>query len=380
MSLILMAAQAYADELTVPPKPESRKLTVTFNGEKLNAYTMMFDSRSAQQKLKDKTLSKLGGDAIIFFQGHGQRPKDCYKFTEALGMQSLSGIVVIPVCDTPYGKDPAWRGDKGKMAVLMAVTRYLLNEQGISVDGYAPITDMEILVDGKPIIKKPDNIRTKLCSVGWSHGGILAREFAHYYPGAVEGLSTVCSAGYKKWSGTCHLMARFSWEGMRIGTLTFSRYAGDALGAGWGITCGITGDAARSVTDSISSCQASKLGRSCRNINDCTSYLDDTNAKVDTVKNIVVIFGRNDTCMDAKEYGIKNLDKPEVMEITGFWKTYYPSNVENGSGLSFWILPGTHIGPITNFDAYAEAVLVGLKQIDPEKGQSFPENIKRPSN
>ena len=366
MSLALLPETGFAYQRVLPPESEVNKLEVTFNSETINAYYLMIDSRIKEEKEADKVRGELGGTAIVFFQGHGQRPKDGYNFTELLGIQSKSGIIIVPVCDTPYGKDPAWRGDKGKLVVLMAMVRYLLNECGVSVDGDKQLTDMEIKINGKPVISNPDNIKVKLCAVGWSHGGILAREFAHNYPDAVTGLSTICAAGYKKWCCTCQLLARFSWEGLHIGTLTFSKYASEALGAAWGLTCGVTGDAARSIPDSISSCQPSKLGRSCRDIQDCTRYLDDTNTAVPDVKNIVVIFGRSDTCMDPKDYGIKDLDNPSANDVEKFWKTYYPANVANGSKLTFKILPGMHVGPVTHSDSYAEAVLEGLDQIDKE--------------
>ena len=35
----------------------------------------------------------------------------------ALAGLGRSGVVVVPVCDTPFGTDPAWRGDDGKTVV-----------------------------------------------------------------------------------------------------------------------------------------------------------------------------------------------------------------------------------------------------------------------
>jgi hypothetical protein len=376
MSLALLPETSFAYQRVLPPEADMNKLSVTFNDETINAYYLILDYRIKEEKEADKSRGELGGDAIVFFQGHGQRPKDCYNFTKFLGIQSKSGIVVVPVCDTPYGKDPAWRGDKGKMVVLMAMIRYLLNQCGVSIDGYNPLTDMEIKINGKPVISNPENIKAKLCSVGWSHGGALAREFSFNYPDAVTGLSTVCGAGYRKWCCTCHLLARFSWEGLHIGTLSFSKYASDALGAAWGITCGITGDVARSIPDSISSCQL-KLGRSCRDIKDCTIYLDDTVAAVPDAKRIIVIFGRSDTCMDPEDYGIRDLDNPSKDDIENFWKTYYPANLANGSKLTFKILPGMHVGPATHSDLYAEAVLEGLDQIDKENAALFSEKNEK---
>jgi hypothetical protein len=64
---------------------------------------------------------------------------------------SRSGIVIVPVCDTPYGKDKDWRGDRGKDVVLMAIVRHVLQKEGIVIDGYKPLTDMTVAIEGEEI-------------------------------------------------------------------------------------------------------------------------------------------------------------------------------------------------------------------------------------
>jgi hypothetical protein len=73
---------------------------------------------------------------------------DAYKFSSKLALQSRSGIVVIRVCDTPYGTDKTWRGNRGKDVILMEMIRGLLATKGISIDGYHPLTDMPVVLKG----------------------------------------------------------------------------------------------------------------------------------------------------------------------------------------------------------------------------------------
>lgn len=199
-------------ERHVPSKPDMKKFKATFNGETITGNYLLLDARSPGEKAFDKDGGCLKGPIIVFFQGHGQRPKDCYEFTKALALKSLSGICIVPTCDTPFGDDQAWRGDRGKMVILMAAIRHFLDECGVSVEGFRPITEMPSLINGFTLTPKPDNIPGELCSIGWSHGGILAREFASKYPSAVIGLATVCSGGYKQWNNPGHLLLRFALE------------------------------------------------------------------------------------------------------------------------------------------------------------------------
>lgn len=349
-----------SNERHIPSKPGMKNFKATFNNETIKVHYLILDARSPEEKAADKARGSLKGPAMVFFQGHGQRPKDSYEFTKLLALKSLSGICIVPTCDTPYGDDPAWRGDRGKMVILMETVRMLLDECGVSVEGFSPITGMPLLINGQAFAPKPDNIAGKICTIGWSHGGILAREFASNYPGAVTGLATVCAAGYKKWKNSGHLLVRFALEAANSGVHTITGKSPSAIGSAWGLTCGLTGDLSRSVTSGILSGKPSKLARTYKDIRDCARLLDESNAPVGGLKNIAVIFARNDTCIAAGDYGIENLDNPSDSDIESFWKRYYPSNPADQTILAFRILPGTHTAPATHSRLYAETVLSAL--------------------
>jgi hypothetical protein len=345
---------------SIPSNPVVKRLKASFNGETITVNYLLLDARSNDEKESDKTCGNLKGCPIVFFQGHDQRPGDCYGFTTRLALNGKSGICIVPTCDTPYGDDPAWRGDRGKMAILMAVVRHLLDSCSVSVEDYRPITGIEVLVNGMPVAANQNDAKTKICSVGWSHGGILAREFASNYPESVIGLATVCSAGYRKWRNPGELLMRFGLEALNSGVSAIACRTPGAIGSGWGLVCGFAGDASRSVSDGFSSGRPAKLARPYKDILDCTRFIDERAAPVSNLNNITVIFSRNDTCMAVKDYGISNLDLPSEHDIEAFWKTYYPSNLARHAKLTFKILPGTHAAPATHSSLYAETVLAGL--------------------
>ncbi|MEW6077854.1 MAG: hypothetical protein AB1724_08585 [Thermodesulfobacteriota bacterium] len=346
----------------IPSKPDMKKFKATFNNETITVNYVCLDARSPEEKAADRARGSLKGPAMVFFQGHDQRPKDSYEFTRTLALNSLSGICIVPTCDTPFGDDPGWRGDRGKMVILMETIRRLLDEGGVSVEGFSPIAAMPALINGHAVVPKPDNISGKLCSIGWSHGGILAREFASNYPGAVIGLATVCAAGYKKWKNPGHLLVRFTLEAINSGVQTLTGKSPSAIGSAWGLSCGLAGDLSRSVADSVLSGKPSKLARIYKDISDCARLIDESNAPVGGLKNIAVIFARDDTCIAVDEYGIGNLDHPSDIEIESFWQRYYPSNTADKTTLAFRILPGTHTAPATHGRLYAETVLSALGQ------------------
>ncbi len=340
-----------------------KKFKATFNGETIRGNYVLLDARSPEEKAADKAGGSLKGPVMVFFQGHDQRPKDCYEFTKLLALKSFLGICIVPTCDTPYGDDPVWRGDRGKMVVLMTAIRGLLDESGISIKGFSPITGMQSLINGQTFSTKPDNIAAKICSIGWSHGGILAREFAANYPGAVIGLATVCAAGYKKWRNPGHLLVRFTLEAINSGVQTLIGKSPSAIGSAWGLTCGLSGDLSRSVTGGLLSGKPSKLARIYKDISDCARLLDESVAPVGGLENITVIFARNDSCIAAGDYGIGDLDNPSDNDIESFWKRYYPSNADNGTILKFMILPGMHTAPATHSRLFAETVLSALGEL-----------------
>lgn len=353
---------------TVPSRPDTHSLSVTFNGETITASYVLIDARTTAEKEADTAHGRLKGSVIVFFQGHAQRPADAYKFTAALASQSRAGIVIIPVCDTPYGTDATWRGDQGKDVVLMQIVRAVLGNHGISIDGYHPLTNKPVEIHG---LEDPSttegSVVARLSAVGWSHGAILARRFAYAYAASITGLGHVCPAGYQHWTSSAQLAGRFAWEGMRIGTLVFQGHAGDALGCGWGLTKGLVGDFSRSVPSAVCDLQPSKLGRSCRDIQDCMLYCDDTNFPLPGIQHIVVIFGRDDTCMDPQDYGLSKAETLAPEETAVFWKTYYPASSASGAHLTLKVLPGTHIGPVSHTTLFAPAILRGLDELDEEE-------------
>ena len=362
-SLCLVPGSLWSAEgRLIPEKPKQQCLKVTFNGETISAYYLLIDARTSAEKEADKARGALNGSVLVFFQGHGQRPGDAYKFTSKLAIKSASGIVVVPVIDTPYGKDATWRGDRGKDVVLMAMVRHILATLGLSVDGYQPLTDLPVAVGGQDVSIPENPIPVKLAAVGWSHGGILARRMAHAYPQSFLSLGQVCPAGYKHWACPGSLIGRFGWESLHISSLVFRGHALDAMGCGWGVTRGIAGDLGRSVPQAVMDLQPSKLGRSWRDVRDCCLYCDDANLPLPSIRNVVVIFGRDDFCMRHEEYGLIGPEVLSDVETSVFWRTYYPGAVASGARLSVRILPGMHIGPVTESEAYARTILNGMDE------------------
>jgi pimeloyl-ACP methyl ester carboxylesterase len=357
-------AMSFGEMRNIPDKPKTEKLKVSFNGETLKAFYIVIDTRTTEEKTADDMGAKIPGGVFVFFQGHGQRPTDAYKFSSKISEAGKSGIVIVPVCDTPYGKDSQWRGDSGKQVVLMEIVRYVLNEKGICVEGYKPITDMPVSINGKNMQEIPsEGSAAKILAVGWSHGGILSRRFTNAYPDAVIGLAHVCPAGYEQW-GSTKLLLNFGWECLRISTWCFRGHMGDVLGAAWGITKGIGGDTGRSVPLSIVHAQPSKLFRSGRDIKDCTLYCDDANFPVAGISNLTVIFAEGDSCIDVREHaGISDPANPSSQEVDAFWGKFYPSVVAEEIKLTFSVLPGSHLAPVSHSDVYAKTVLEGLDQL-----------------
>lgn len=355
----------FAADGSVLDKPEMKSLNVRFNGETIKSFYTVIDARSPRQRAADEKRGWLAGDVVVFFQGHGQRSTDAYKFTSKLALKSKSGIVVVPVSDTPYGEDKDWRGDRGKDVILMEVVRYLLYGRGIYVDGYRPISDMPVYVNDKDMLKNmsPEGIHTRLLAVGWSHGGILARRFAHAYPDATGGLAHVCPAGYAQ-RGVLRLVLGFGRESIHTSTLSFKGHGRDVLKASWGITKGVVGDFLRAVPSAAIHLHPSKLFRPFRDVKDCTLYCDDTNLPVPDIDYVVVVFGDSDSCMDVrKQAGIADPHEPSEVEVERFWSRFYPSAVSNGSRLTFKVLPGMHLAPVIYSDIYSSAVLEGLNQL-----------------
>ncbi|MBN1635902.1 MAG: hypothetical protein JW920_05280 [Deltaproteobacteria bacterium] len=359
LGVVLVVTGLEASQRHVPEKVLTGKIAINFNCERLNGYYVFTDTRSEQELTADEIRGGLNGPAIVFFSGHGQRPADAHKFSSELALKSKSGIVIVPVCDTPYGSDPNWRGDRGKEVVLMAMIRYIFAQSGIRIEGYAPLCDISVKIQGLEISEGPGSISTQLVAVGWSHGAILARRFCYAYPDATLGLAQVCPAGFERWS-EAGLLLNFLGESLRISKLGFTGYTGDVLRSGWGLTKGIVGDFARSVPSALVHLQPGKCSRLCKDIQDCTLYCDDQNFPLSRLRNIVVVFARDDTCMDPAQSGVADLLQPAPAEVNAFWHKYFPGAFQAGTRCTLQFLPGTHAAPVTHNKQYAHTVLKGL--------------------
>ncbi len=346
------------------PCTESGSFTIRFNGDWLKAYYKFFDARSDDEKKENKSAGKLSGAAIIFFHGHAQRPDNADEFITRLTRDSKSGVLLIPVCDTPYGSDPAWRGDAGKDIILMEVSRRVFGKHGITIQNYSiPPVAPKLVIEDADAIPIHNEIATSILAAGYSHGAILARRFASKYPASVESLVHICPAGYIQWGeNSClagpRIFARFSWESMRISTGYFSGEGMEVTSAGWGIARGVGGDCLRSAGScAFGGFNPLKAGRPLRDIKDCATYLDDTNFPVGHLKSITVLFGENDSLFPYRAVGIANPKSVVPEEASRFFEKFYPSAMKNGSILSLKVLPGNHIGLQIYPDDYVATAL-----------------------
>jgi hypothetical protein len=349
-----------ASSRSVPSRPQVESFFISFNKEIIQGFCLLIDARTSEEKEADEMRGKAAGPVIVFFQGHAQRPDDAYDFTSKLALLSRSGIVVIPVCDTPYGSDPSLHGDNGKDVILMEMVRFVLAREGITVSGYRPICDMPASIDGVSLAPEKNIPGTELVSVGWSHGGILARRFAHVYPGAVYRLGQVCPGGYEHW-GSWRLTGRFAGESLRISSRMFNGQISQTLRSGWGFTKGFIGDFFRSIPAAAVDFNAGKIGRVAKDIKDCTRYCDSSQFRASHLERIVVFFGKEDSCMNQwKQLGIKDPDNINMDELKRFRDKYFSDVIEPESCIKLRILPGTHLAPVIHSKLYAGKLLADL--------------------
>jgi pimeloyl-ACP methyl ester carboxylesterase len=347
---------------SLPSLVRVESLSVGFNEETIRAFCLFLDARSSEEREADARRGSPAGPVIVFFQGHAQRPDDAYGFTSKLALLSKSGMVIIPVCDTPFGTDPSLHGDNGKDVILMEIVRFVLAREGIAVSGYTPRSDARVTVDSVHPVNEDNTQGTKLASVGWSHGGILARRFAHAYPGSVCWLGQVCPAGYEHW-GPWRLTGRFAKESIEITSRIFSGHAADALRSGWGFTKGFTGDFFRSVLAAVVDRDAGKVGRVFKDIKDCTLYCDSSRFKANQLQHIAVIFGKEDSCMNQwRQFEIKDPDAIKKDELKRFQEKFFSDMSDAEGGITLRILPGSHLAPVLYSDLYVKTLLTGLGQ------------------
>ncbi len=345
-----------------PSRPVVESFDVHFNGERIKGFGAVIDARTAVEKDADATRGAPAGPVLVFFQGHAQRPDDAYDFTSKLAVLRRSGMVVVPVCDTPCGGDPGLHGDSGKDVVLMEMVRFMLARQGISVSGYAPAEKEAAIVNGMQP-NEEQGMETHLAAVGWSHGGILARRFAHVYPQTVFWLGQVCPAGYGRWRALS-LTGRFAVESVRISRSAFPDNTARALLSGWGFTKGFFGDLFRSVFSAVHDGEIRKAGRVARDIKDCTLYCDSARFRAAHLRRIAVLFGRDDSCMDQwRHLGIKDPDHVGREEMKSFQEKFYSDTADSVVLPDLRIMPGNHLAPVIHSGLYATTLLSLLDQI-----------------
>jgi hypothetical protein len=365
-SIILTActvpASGNASERSVPPKAEVETLSLVFNDETIKGFCLLIDARSGEEKTADSLRGYPAGPVIVFFQGHAQRPDDAYEFTSRLALLSRSGVVIIPVCDTPYGAKSAFHGDRGKDVILMEMVRFMLARKGMCVWGFVPASTMPVTVNRVNIAPQNDNIGTRIAAVGWSHGGVLARRFAHAYPESVRSLGQVCPAGYEHW-GPWGITGRFALESVRIST-RMSGHAAQTFRSAWGFTKGFIGDFFRSITAASADLHPAKLLRIFKDIRDCSSYCDSTAYAASHLEHIAVIFGRDDSCMSIRrQLGINDPDNITEDDLKRLRETFFSDIKDNPGRLALRVLPGTHLAPVIFHELYSRTVLADLGEL-----------------
>lgn len=376
---------ASAADRSVPYKAVVKKCTVRFNGDYLKGSYLLLDARTPEEKAKNIAEGKLSGLPIIFLQGHNQRANSSYTLTCAMALNSKSGIIVVPIVDTPFGKDPKWRGDSGKDVINMEIARLAFKDIGLAVDGFKPLTDMKVNIDGQDVPAQFDPslklISSKVMIMGWSHGGILVRHFAHAYKDSVTDMIQMCPAGYEKYgsnscTATTCLLTSFGWEGFLIGGGVFRgefRYIWDSS---MGIMKGQTADYCRSAPSCMfGNFNLLKPFRQLYDTDQCAISVNEEKAtpqpgnipaglEVGQLKHIVTIFGLSDSLFEVENAqpgsNKKNLTEKDK---EAFFATYYPTNVKNGTKLTLLALVGNHCGPVVHADLWVKASLEGTEQL-----------------
>lgn len=354
----------------VPDQPRVEDFRIEFNGDSLKGFCLVLDFRTPEEKAADLERKSPAGDIILFLHGHAQRPGDGYELTSKLAARSKSGIVIIPVCDTPFGKKSEWRGDRGKDVILMEIARYVLAGMQISVKNFRPVTDMIVKINGQAAGELPPGIiQSELAAAGWSHGALLSRRLAHAYPDSINSLVQLAPAGFTDWggeycTGPACLLTGFNIESACISLGIFRGELPYIASASWGITRGLFGDTGRSCTSCISgnfSCL--KPFRGYKDLKDCSYYADDSDLPLPGIRYITVIFGADDSLFEHDDHGgIKDPSNVTREETERFFEKFYPSAVKAGAKCTLAALPGNHLGPIINSDRFAEMALASIDQ------------------
>ena len=351
---------------------EHSKLDISFNGEKIHGLGLFIDRRTQEQIKRNKNEGCLDGDIIIYLHGHGQQPKYGVNFSSLLAERSRSGIVFIPHVYTPFGTKQKWRGDRGKLVLLMEITRFCLEKKGLHIANVKQVCDLPIKIkDSKPSLIKSESALSIACGitlVGWSHGGLLARRFANAYPTCVNNLAQVTPAGFeswgpKSWAGL-NLVVNFMVEVGLISLTVFKGSIKQPLIAGVAIIRGIVADSVYAFISVVKSRSFSpfKLLRAYVDIQQCSMLMTDKNVPVTALNNIVVLFGETDSVFEAKN-ALKGIDiKTESNVSNVLFNKFFPSAVASGTHCSFKVLPGNHLAPLIHTERYVDEVLFGTAQ------------------
>jgi len=372
-SVIIAMHQSPAVSATgriIPSLPEVEAFTIEFNGDSIKGFCLVLDFRTDEEKKADLENKSTAGDVIIFIHGHAQRPDDGYALTSKLTAWSKSGIVIIPVCDTPYGKKIEWRGDMGKDVILMEIARYELAKLQISVKNFKAVTDMPVRIDGQKLTEPASgSIQTELALVGWSHGALLARRMAYAYSGSVNSITQMTPAGFTYWggeycTGPACLASNFQMESACIGLGVFRGEFSHITDAGWGVTKGLFGDTGRSCSSCISgNFSFFKPFRGYTDVRGCALYADDSLFPLPDIRYITVIFAVDDSLFEYADHGgIKDPVNVTREESERFFEKFYPASVKSGAKCTLATLPGNHIGPIVHSDLFAEMTLTTIGQ------------------
>jgi hypothetical protein len=349
------------------------KYRIEFNGEILTGQVLILDVRSDAKKQRNKRQGALDGDVLVFFHGHGQLPRFGYEFSSLLAKKSSSGIVIIPQVYTPHGKDKTLRGDKGKLIILKKLVEASLSKLDITADfkeddkaiKLSPFIFRRLEVD--QFLHKP-NLKTKLTLIGWSHGGLLARHFAHKYPKVVKNLAQITPAGYESWGQTnfagLNLSFHFMIEVMFISTMVLRGQIKYPLIAGWAILRGVVGDSVSAFLYFFRApLNPGRLFRAYMDIAHCSIVASDDNLPVQGLENIVVLYGEKDSVFEARN-ALPGVDLSQItLAEKRLFQKYYPSALEEGTRCSFNLLPGNHIGPLVYAQEYVTRVLEGTNQL-----------------
>jgi hypothetical protein len=370
---IFMTNSVWAIKREIPQKPAVRKWQIQFNQEKISSYSVVYDVRTTEEKRQHLAQGRVNGNVILLIHGQQQRPQIAYDFVSRLALHSKSGIVVVPVVDTPFGKDANWRGDLGKIVILMEMTRHLLAPDGIRLENYNKVTEIPVIIDNQEANERNVDrflpISSQLTIMGWSHGGLLARRIASAYPGTIVGLAQITPAGYFNWGvtrvdkTTC-LLSYFLVECGNIAKGIFTGEFFKVFEAGFGLSSGTFGDSLRSPSTCLSShFHILKPFRPIRDMRDCTVLADHSVAPVSHLKHLVVMFGASDFVFHPTNAYLPG----DASEITDqhrntFWNTYYKSTNPNHTKRIVTILPGNHIGPMVYPDIYMRTALIETGQ------------------